>query len=117
MHFYAACVDKESSLNDVIRKFRSRGLSYAEYRLDALGHVMNTEAYSDYTYSIFGYGITGRTDGLASLFEEGPSILVEPEEEEKKKKKKKKREMKEMDADEEKKKNQKRKGQFPQRAD
>lgn len=48
--------------------------------------------YSDYTYSIHTYGVTGRTPCLASLFKKGPRVrfpttLVEGVEKKPKKKK------------------------------
>jgi hypothetical protein len=59
-------------------------LSHAEYELDRTDYWTKknkeepqSHQYSDYTYSIHTYGVTGRTPCLASLFEEGPTTLVE----------------------------------------
>ena len=75
-------------------------MSHAEYELDVADHWKKVKEpnpedggwesrqYSDYTYSIHTYSITGRTPGLAGLFQEGPTTLVEGVEKKPKKKKK-----------------------------
>ena len=73
----------------------NHGYSHAEYDLDVADYRKaqapqdehpQLPQYSDYTYSIHTYGVTGRTPGLASLFQEGPTTLVEEVEKKPKKK-------------------------------
>ena len=72
-------------------------MSHAEYELDreehwkkARGEESQDSDYHHYTYSIHTYGATGRTPGLAGLFQEGPTTLVEEVVKKPKKNKKKK---------------------------
>ena len=90
LHFYAVCTrkGKEDTIPGEFHKYLSNGLSHVEYRLDLSERGRQEEPFSAFTYSVhsYDYGI-GLTPGLASMFGEGPSILVEEEKEQRKVKK------------------------------
>ena len=67
------------------KKYFKMGYSRGEYRmdLDDFEDKIKT-SFKNYTHSIHAYGDIGETPGLASLFQPGPTVLVE----DKKKKKK-----------------------------
>ena len=87
LHFYAVSYASESLFKGQYKTyFKSKGgFSSGEYRMDLEDSQDKIDSFKAFTHSIHAYGDLGRSPGLASLFKEGPRVLVE----EKKKKKKK----------------------------
>lgn len=83
MHFYAVCYKKGRGL-DLYKEDHKDYYhlpSVWEYNMDAVDHkelssIPQHLPLSAHTYSIHTYGNVGKTPGLASLFEEGPTIFV-----------------------------------------